>query len=206
VTSVGNATTIANNAVTTATIANGAITDSKVTDVAASKITGTLAVTNGGTGAATLTGLVKGNGTGAMTAAVAGTDYLLPPPIYTVGLNPGLGGYVFYVTPDGKHGLVAATQNQSNLSDWYNAESVISNPDNHDSDGQKFKDWRLPNKYELNLMYAKKNEIGRFGLYDSVWSSTQFGGGYAWYQYFFNGNQVNPSMSTIISVRAIRAF
>lgn len=37
-----------------------------------------VAVNRGGTGAATLTGLVKGNGTAAMTAAVAGTDYVLP--------------------------------------------------------------------------------------------------------------------------------
>jgi hypothetical protein len=44
----------------------------------ASSVTGTLAVANGGTGATTLTGLVKGNGTGAMTAATAGTDYLAP--------------------------------------------------------------------------------------------------------------------------------
>ncbi|MFN5462085.1 MAG: tail fiber domain-containing protein [Bacteroidota bacterium] len=44
----------------------------------ASGVTGTLAVGNGGTGATTLTGLIKGNGTGAMTAAVAGTDYLTP--------------------------------------------------------------------------------------------------------------------------------
>ena len=44
----------------------------------ASSVTGTLPVANGGTGAATLTGLVKGNGTGAMTAAAAGTDYLAP--------------------------------------------------------------------------------------------------------------------------------
>lgn len=29
-------------------------------------------------------------------------------PTYTVGLNNDLGGYVFYVTADGKHGLVAA--------------------------------------------------------------------------------------------------
>jgi hypothetical protein len=35
----------------------------------------TIAVANGGTGATTLTGLVKGNGTSAFTAAVAGTDY-----------------------------------------------------------------------------------------------------------------------------------
>lgn len=41
----------------------------------ATGVTGTLPVANGGTGATTLTGIVKGNGTGAMTAAVAGTDY-----------------------------------------------------------------------------------------------------------------------------------
>ena len=38
----------------------------------------TIAVNKGGTGATTLTGLVKGNGTSAFTAAVAGTDYLDP--------------------------------------------------------------------------------------------------------------------------------
>jgi phage-related tail fiber protein len=38
----------------------------------------TVAVANGGTGATTLTGLVKGNGTSAFTAAVDGTDYLSP--------------------------------------------------------------------------------------------------------------------------------
>lgn len=40
-------------------------------------ITGTLAVTNGGTGATTISGLVKGNGSVAMTAAINGTDYSL---------------------------------------------------------------------------------------------------------------------------------
>jgi len=38
----------------------------------------TIDVTHGGTGVATLTGLVKGNGTAAFSAAVAGTDYLTP--------------------------------------------------------------------------------------------------------------------------------
>jgi hypothetical protein len=47
-------------------------------DLSASAITGTLAVGDGGTGATTITGLVKGNGTSAFTAAVDGTDYLSP--------------------------------------------------------------------------------------------------------------------------------
>jgi len=38
-------------------------------------VTGTLSVSNGGTGVTTITGLVKGNGSSAFTAAVAGTDY-----------------------------------------------------------------------------------------------------------------------------------
>jgi len=38
-------------------------------------VTGTLPVGNGGTGATTLTGIVKGNGTSAFSAATSGTDY-----------------------------------------------------------------------------------------------------------------------------------
>ena len=45
-------------------------------DLAASSITGTLAVADGGSGATTLTGILKGNGTSAFTAATEGTDYL----------------------------------------------------------------------------------------------------------------------------------
>jgi len=45
-------------------------------DLAASSITGTLAVADGGTGTTTITGVIKGNGTGAFTAATEGTDYL----------------------------------------------------------------------------------------------------------------------------------
>lgn len=41
-------------------------------------VSGILPVANGGSGASTLTGLIKGNGTSAFTAAVAGTDYVIP--------------------------------------------------------------------------------------------------------------------------------
>lgn len=42
-------------------------------------LSGTLAVTSGGTGATSLTGILKGNTTSAITSAIAGVDYLLPP-------------------------------------------------------------------------------------------------------------------------------
>jgi hypothetical protein len=41
-------------------------------------VTGTLPVGNGGTGATTLTGVLRGNGTSAFTVATAGTDYVAP--------------------------------------------------------------------------------------------------------------------------------
>jgi hypothetical protein len=41
-------------------------------------VTGTLPVGNGGSGATTLTGVLKGNGTSAFSAATAGTDYVAP--------------------------------------------------------------------------------------------------------------------------------
>ncbi len=51
----------------------------------ASNVSGTLSVANGGTGATSLTGLVKGTGTSALTAAVAGTDYQAPLTLTTTG-------------------------------------------------------------------------------------------------------------------------
>lgn len=53
----------------------------------AANVTGTVAVGNGGTGATTLTGVLKGNGTSAFTAASAGTDYVAPGAFTTSGLT-----------------------------------------------------------------------------------------------------------------------
>lgn len=57
----------------TAGVAEGCAAVSLTADV-----TGTLPVANGGSGAATLTGILKGNGTSAFSAATVGTDYGTP--------------------------------------------------------------------------------------------------------------------------------
>ena len=64
-----------------------------------------------------------------------------------------LGGYVIEVRDGGKHGLVVAMQDQGK-SKWTGANDLLSNPDNHDTDGAKFMDWRIPTKRELNLIYG----------------------------------------------------
>uniref|UniRef100_UPI004047DDE5 Lcl domain-containing protein n=1 Tax=Algoriphagus sp. TaxID=1872435 RepID=UPI004047DDE5 len=81
----GDVTTSAGGLATT--IGAGKVTNSMLAGSIdlTSKVTGALPVANGGTGAATLTGLVKGNGTGSMTAAVVGTDYQAPLALTTTG-------------------------------------------------------------------------------------------------------------------------
>ena len=53
----------------------------------AGNISGTVAVANGGTGASTITGLVKGNGSNVMTAATAGVDYVAPSGSFYLGTS-----------------------------------------------------------------------------------------------------------------------
>ena len=185
-------------------------------------VTGTLPVANGGTGAATLTAnnVLLGNGTSALQAVAPGatgnvltsngttwTSAAASGGTHTIGESYG-GGIVFYVTTDGLHGLIAETQDQSSSCSWYNAQDIISTTANHSTAGKLYTDWRLPTKYELNLLYIQKvaGTVGGFANH-YYWSST----GYdhndgAWYQYFYGGSPgLNDKYNTLY-VRAIRAF
>ena len=66
--------------------------------------------------------------------------------------------------------------------------------------------WRLPTKYELNVLYENKDEIGGFSNVTSYWSSTEYGLNSAWLQYFRDGEQRSRLKNGICSVRAVRAF
>ena len=85
-TSISNLQTLLENASTgylkktaTSTYTVAAIPSTDIPNLDANKITsGTFSVVRGGTGVSTLTGLVKGNGTSAFSAAVPGTDYVVP--------------------------------------------------------------------------------------------------------------------------------
>ena len=117
-----------------------------------------------------------------------------------------LGGYVIQISPNGKHGLVVAMQDQG-VSTWYEANELLSNASNHDADGEEFSDWRLPTKRELSLIYAKRVQVGGFAG-ANYWSSTENDSDKAWYSNFnFNSNtQSNTIKATTSRVRAIRAF
>ena len=125
-------------------------------------------------------------------------------PVYTIGYNAELGGYVFYVTPNGKHGLVAATQDQGYVT-WHDALDVISKPVNHNVIAKNFTDWRLPTKYELDLMYDYKNQIGG-GMDTNYWCGVDRNYDQAWYQNFYYGFQGYTYKSSKLDVRAVRDF
>jgi len=117
-----------------------------------------------------------------------------------------LGGYVIEVNSDGSHGLVVAMQDQG-VSNWYEANNLLSNASFHDTNGAKFKDWRLPAKRELNLMYGVYTNGNGANLNDNFyWSSTEDEYNVAWLQHFSNGNQYNANENDTSNVRAVRAF
>ena len=54
------------------------------------------------------------------------------------------------------------------------ANDLLSNASNHDTNGAKFKDWRLPTKRELNLMYVVYSDGNDANLNATFyWSSTE---------------------------------
>ncbi|MEE9430193.1 MAG: DUF1566 domain-containing protein [Melioribacteraceae bacterium] len=130
------------------------------------------------------------------TEEVAGT--------YAVG-DLTQGGYVIEVTPDGHHGLVAALQDQNTSVNWYESNDVLSNAATHETRGKNYKDWRLPTKRELNLMYNQRTAIGNFAI-SAYWSSTEYLNGTAWSQSFGTGTQNTNVKATTLYVRAVRVF
>ncbi|WP_238585567.1 DUF1566 domain-containing protein, partial [Legionella quateirensis] len=116
-----------------------------------------------------------------------------------------LGGTVIYVNSTGIHGLIAANTDQSFAITWWDAPNIVTNPAAFDNDGKSQSDWRLPTLYELSLIYAMRNELGKFNS-DNYWCSTEKTSSNSWVQSFKTGTQTNISKGKTAGVRAIRSF
>jgi len=183
-----------------------------------------VAVEKGGTGltAAGTSGQVL-TSTGSGTLTWTGTHY--------IGESYG-GGKVFYVYDNSKHGLIAATSNQSTGIQWSitntvtnavrngihggisNTERIIINQGAGSYAAQlcanyiggDYADWYLPSEHELNLLYLQETVVGGFaGSY--YWSSTESDDGtFAWGKDFRTGGRISLNKDFTYYVRAIRAF
>ena len=132
-----------------------------------------------------------------------------------------LGGYVISVYDDGAHGTVVAMQDQNSTGSahFWNAQTIASNPDNHDNDGKAVKGWRLPTFEELTLMHTvyKNGNAPQFNISEgadqtentkSYWSITVKQDGTVFLWDFANGDQFYTAKKTKAdySVRAVRDF
>ena len=124
--------------------------------------------------------------------------------IATIGLHPELGGYVFWVSPDGKHGLVVETQDQG-TANWFDAQNVISNPASHSPEGQNYRNWRLPTAHELNELHLQEASIGNFSP-GNYWSATQVDNVLARSQVLLTGSIESFQMVEQHIIRAVRVF
>ena len=170
------------------------ITDESITNT---KIQGPISITKGGTGTSTLitNSIIIGNGTNTVTFIAPGSSgniltsngstWISSAPsnssTYSIGLNPDLGGIVFYVTPDNKHGLVAEENDQCASCSIFESVDSISNPAKHSNNGKKFTDWRLPTAFELELM---NNSIG-YKAPSNIYNIANFTGGIDKSKYYY---------------------
>jgi hypothetical protein len=123
---------------------------------------------------------------------------------HTIGENYG-GGIIFYVTPNGQHGLIAETKDLPATVSWYGAHNSISDPSNHSLNGKSFTDWRLPTFYELNLLYSQKNVVGGFAN-DRYWCSLVYDETRAYAINFSDGTNGLGMNGFDYYVRAVRSF
>lgn len=150
------------------------------------------------------------------------------------------GGVIAYVLKSGDlcydvnvpHGIIAATQDQSNGLQWYNGtyittgasgtaigtgntntNSIVSAQGSgsyaaklcSDLTLNSYSDWYLPSKDELDKLYTNKAAIGGFTT-NTYWSSTETANNTAYSQYFSTGSQLSEFKSYTYFIRAVRAF
>jgi hypothetical protein len=147
---------------------------------------------------------------------------------YVIGDTGPAGGFVFYISDGGLHGLEAALTDQE-TGQWGCDGTSISGADgtavgtgeqntmdiiagcnetsaaSAASDYEPEPGWYLPSKDELNLLYSQKDVVGGFPS-NNYWSSSQYNSGNAWLQNFGNGWQGGGSKFYTSGVRAVRAF
>ena len=141
---------------------------------------------------------------------------------YSVG-DYAQGGYVFEVTPNGKHGLVVTLQDQmagggGSGASFDGAINECSKESKHTADGANYKDWRIPTNREWQVIYSNKSAIDAmanshggtpFNSTLNLYWTTQIQPQNTAYAYYINmdtGTLYSTGRGGLHSVRCVRAF
>lgn len=116
---------------------------------------------------------------------------------YKLGEVGPYGGIVFYVNDTGTIGAEVKRKDEAGRLNWH--KSLIAT-------SESGKDWRLPTKAELAILYVKKDLIGGFTNTD-YWCSTEYNNDDAWIQCFNTGYPYFDNKNVKKNnVRAVRSF
>ena len=137
------------------------------------------------------------------------------------------GGIVAECNDQGEPTLIAMKEDIAEEAEWgckgekmgadsesdgeYNTQKIVENCQEEDiaarlcaeSSEGGYKDWYLPSKEELNLLYNNKDKIGGFSD-DYYWSSSEYSSNRAWCQYFHDGYQYDDHKDNSYRVRCLR--
>jgi TolB-like protein len=164
------------------------------------------------------------------------------PTVYTIGGRGPAGGIVFYDKGDSSGGWQYLEASPYDIGDapWGSTRTTVGGTLTYPGSGKRnteriittlrgvdnlaahlcvefdlngYKDWFLPSKDELNLLYTnlKVNRLGGFSN-SRYWSSSEYETSQAWYQEFRDGRQSysgaagGMSKGNNYSVRAVRQF
>ncbi|WP_375239724.1 hypothetical protein [Aurantibacter sp.] len=130
---------------------------------------------------------------------------------YTIGYWEELGGYVFHLSPDGRHGTVIETIDQG-IAPANGHTSILSDPQYHSTAGQNFFDWRLPSVDELALVFQYfSNDVTGFSdtlYYLTNTKDTNISGGILWQNHVINTGRAILIYGSSVSakIRSVRSF
>ena len=133
------------------------------------------------------------------------------------------GGIVFYISDGGEHGLITSTVDRSARIQRQNSTSAVTNTVTDRIDAIKgaedddeqvyfkyqdsyYRDWYLPTKYELSLLYLNRAVLGGYADFTKGWSSTDAGRVNAWFGSFATGGTFTNGKDDVLYVRVHRRF
>jgi hypothetical protein len=109
------------------------------------------------------------------------------------------GGYIFYLDNSGEHGLVCLSYKFSKFN-WFDAHNLFKK-----SNEFGFKDWRLPNSFELDLIYNQRVSLGIFEK-SYFWTNESEGLKIAKVVDFRNGKLTMDYKKNVNFFLAVRSF